>query len=328
MNNSKVFITGITGFVGQNLKPYLAKDFDVQGISRKKNHGGVTYEMFLEENRPYDAMVHLAGKAHDLKKTTNDSEYFEVNYELTKKLYDQFLSSDAQQFIYISSVKAVADSVDGILSEVEVPNPQTVYGKSKLAAEKYILEELKKLRDTSTACLPDRLALSVTSKKKVYILRPCMIHGPGNKGNLNLLYKMVNKGIPYPLGAFQNKRSFVAIDNLNFIIEKLITLQPESGIYNIADDEPVSTITIVKLMAETLQKKSRILKVSTEFINSLAKIGTFLKLPFNEEKLQKLTENYVVSNQKIKTALKINKLPVSATEGLRKTFKSFQTPIL
>ena len=207
----------------------------------------------------------------------------------------------------MSSVKAVADSVDGILSEVEVPNPQTAYGKSKLAAEQFLLSQK----------LPEG--------KKVYILRPCMIHGSGNKGNLNLLYQLVKKGIPYPLGAFQNKRSFVSMGNLNFIIEQLIIQQPESGIYNVADDESISTVEVVNLMSETLGKKSRILNVSPKFINILAKIGTFLKLPFNEEKLQKLTENYVVSNQKIKTALQINSLPISATEGLRSTLKSFQT---
>ncbi len=307
-----ILITGKTGFVGQNLSQHLKEhNFKIQGLSLRKG-------IYLDNFENISTTIHLAGKAHDLKNVSNDSDYFEVNTELTKTVFNHFLKSHCSIFIFMSSVKAVADSVDGILSEVEVPNPQTAYGKSKLAAEQYILEALKKLRDTSTA-------LSVTSKKKVYILRPCMIHGTGNKGNLNLLYQLVKKGMPYPLGAFQNKRSFVSIDNLNFIIEQLITQQPESGIYNVADDESISTVEVVNLMSETLGKKSRILNVSPKFINILAKIGTFLKLPFNEEKLQKLTENYVVSNQKIKTALQINSLPISATEGLRSTLKSFQT---
>ncbi len=273
-----ILITGITGFVGQNLSQYLkAHNFKVQGLSLRKS-------IHLDDFENISTTIHLAGKAHDLKNVSNDSDYFEVNTELTKKVFNQFLESSCSIFIFMSSVKAVVDSVDRILSEDEVPNPQTAYGKSKLAAEKYILEEFKKLQDTSTT-------LSVTTKKKVYILRPCMIHGSGNKGNLNLLYQLVKKGIPYPLGAFQNKRSFVSIDNLNFIIEQLITQQPESGIYNIADDASVSTVEVVNLMSEILQKKSRIVNMPPKFINSLAKMGTFLKLPFNEEKLQKLTEN-------------------------------------
>ena len=88
MHNPLVFITGINGFVGQNLEPYLAAYFDIQGISRKGKGGNFTYDLFLEENRPYDAMIHLAGKAHDLHGTSNDKDYYEVNYELKKQLFD------------------------------------------------------------------------------------------------------------------------------------------------------------------------------------------------------------------------------------------------
>ena len=256
-------------------------------------------------------MVHLAGKAHDLKKTSNDSEYFEVNYELTKKLYDQFLASNAQQFIYISSVKAVADSVDGILSaslsgrqEVEVPNPVTAYGKSKQMAEVYLMANLP-------------------ATKKVYILRPCMIHGPGNKGNLNLLYSLVSKGFPWPLGTFENQRSFLSIENLCFVIKELLSQNNiPSGIYNVADDEPLSTNQLIKLIAVSQNKKARIFHISKGFITYMAKLGDRLHLPLNTERLQKLTESYVVSNAKIIQAIG-KPFPVAAKEGLLKTFGSF-----
>jgi nucleoside-diphosphate-sugar epimerase len=249
-------------------------------------------------------MVHLAGKAHDLKKTSNDSEYFEVNYELTKKLYDQFLASDTQQFIYISSVKAAADSVNGILSEDEVPNPFTAYGKSKQMAEAYIMANLP-------------------ATKKVYILRPCMIHGPGNKGNLNLLYSLVSKGFPWPLGAFENQRSFLSVENLCFVIKELLSqTNIASGIYNVADDEPLSTNQLIQLMAVSQNKQARIVAISRGFISRIAKLGDQLHLPLNTERLQKLTESYVVSNAKIKQAIG-KPFPVNAKEGLLKTFGSF-----
>jgi nucleoside-diphosphate-sugar epimerase len=159
--------------------------------------------------------------------------------------------------------------------------------------------------------------------KNVYILRPCMIHGPGNKGNLNLLYSVVKRGIPWPLGAFDNRRSFTSIENLCFIIQKIINSDIPSGIYNIADDDPISTNRIIELISEVRDRKSRIINVRPGIIKRLSRLGDILHLPFNSLRLQKLTENYIVSNKKIKSTLGIDRLPISAEEGLIKTLKSF-----
>jgi nucleoside-diphosphate-sugar epimerase len=300
----KIFITGINGFVGQNLKPYLAKDFEVVGISRNVAADSLNYENFFQEKQDYNAIVHLAGKAHDLKKTSNDADYYEVNYELTKRLYDQFLQSDAHKFIYISSVKAAADRVEGVLTEDLVPNPITIYGKSKILAEQYILANLPK-------------------DKKVYILRPCMIHGPGNKGNLNLLYSLVRKGFPWPLGAFENQRSFLSIENLCFVIKELLSTETiPTGVYNVADDASLSTNELIVLIANSQQKTNRILSISPQLIKGMARIGDFLHLPLNSERVQKLTESYVVSNAKIVAAIG-KQLPVGAKEGLLRTMEGF-----
>lgn len=304
MHYSKIFITGITGFVGQNLTPYLADDFDVVGISRTKTSNSLAYEDFFKEKADYNALVHLAGKVHDLRNTSNDNEYHQVNFELTKRLYDQFLQSDAKKFIYISSVKAAADTVEGVLTEAIVPNPVTFYGKSKILAEEYILANLP-------------------SDEKVYILRPCMIHGPGNKGNLNLLYKLVSKGFPWPLGAFENQRSFLSIENMCFVIKELLTNEAiPSGVYNVADDASLSTNELIALISNSQKKKTRILSISPILIRGLARIGDFLHLPLNSERLQKLTESYIVSNAKIIMAIG-KPLPVESKEGLRRTFGYF-----
>lgn len=252
------------------------------------------------------SFVHLAGKAHDLKKVSNDTEYFEVNVELTKKVFKKFLLSNAETFIFISSVKAAADSLNDVLTENHIENPQTAYGKSKLEAEKFLMSHIP------------------IEGKRIIILRPCMIHGPGNKGNLNLLYNVVSKGLPWPLGAFENQRSFCYIDNLCLIINELIENdQIQSGIYNIADDDPVSTNELISLISESQFKAARIWNIPKFIIFTFAKIGNILKFPLNTERLQKLTETYIVSNKKIKEA--INKpLPFSAKEGLLKTINSFQ----
>ena len=294
-----IIITGATGFVGKNLSKFLKeKGHHISPLSLRK-----AWE--LDQNA--EAIIHLAGKAHDTKNTSAEKEYFEINTELTKKLFVEFLNTTAQDFIYFSSVKATADTVEGFLDENHTSNPQTPYGKSKLYAEEYLL------------------SLKFPENKRLFIIRPCMIHGPGNKGNLNLLYKFVQKGIPYPLAAFENKRSFLSIDNLNFLIlEMLSNKNVGSGIYNFADDEVLSTNELVKLIANTSGKKEKLWKISSKLISATAKMGDVMKLPLNSERLKKLTENYWVSNQKIKNALGIAKLPVSASEGLEKTIKSFK----
>ena len=287
-----ILITGSTGFVGKNLLNYLNGKFQIVCFNR-------TFDFNA------DIIVHLAGKAHDLKNVSNADDYYFVNTELTKKVFDRFIDSESKVFITLSSVKAVADILDVNLTEEYIPNPVTHYGKSKLLAEEYILSKI------------------IPKGKRVYILRPCMIHGPGNKGNLNLLYKIVKRGTPWPLGAFDNKRSFCSIDNICFIINELIENdQINSGIYNIADDEVFSTNELIKLIAETHGRKPFILNIPKYLIKSLSKLGDIFRLSINTERLIKLTETYVVSNQKIKNA--INKpFPVSAKEGLLKTFNSF-----
>src|SRR5690606_25943192 len=101
----------------------------------------------------------------------------------------------------------------------------------------------------------------------LFIIRPCMIHGPGNKGNLNLLYKVVEKGVPWPLASFENRRSFLSIDNLCYLIEQiLVKADLPSGVYNFADDEVVSTNELVAVIANSLGKKPRLWHISAGFI--------------------------------------------------------------
>jgi len=296
----KSVLTGSSGFVGQNLQPFLTeKGFDVLPISLRGD-----WQARLPPH--YDAIIHLAGKAHDTKNTSAAQEYFAVNTELTKQLFDRFLQSDARDFIYFSSVKAAADTVVGVLDESVKPNPQTPYGQSKWAAEQYLN------------------SLPLPTGKRLFILRPCMIHGPGNKGNLNLLYQVVSKGIPYPLAAFDNRRSFLSIANLQFVIKWLLK-NPDipGGTYNLADDEALSTNELIKLIGEARGSNAALWRIPPGLIKGAAKLGDALRLPLNSERLKKLTESYVVNNVKIKAALKIDNMPVSAREGLLTTIRSF-----
>jgi nucleoside-diphosphate-sugar epimerase len=271
----------------------------------------------LDSIPPVDVIIHLAGKVHDTKNQSEAKDYFKINTGLTQKIYDWFLQSETKKFIFFSSVKAAAHKVEGkILTEDIIPSPKGPYGESKIAAENYILSHLP----TTNYSLPT----TNYQLKEVFILRPCMIHGPGNKGNLNLLYQLVKKGIPYPLGAFENRRSFTSVENLCFVISELIEKDIPDGIYNMGDDESLSTNELIELIAKTLNKPIRIWKWNKSFIQFCVKIGTVLHLPLNDEKLQKLTENYIVSNMKLKKALRMEKMPVRATNGFIKTIQSFE----
>ena len=308
----KILVTGATGFIGTNLCKYLQLNIpnvEFVFITRNKTKASGEYLWSELPKINFDeifAVIHLAGLAHDTKNTSNDDLYYQVNYELTKSLYDCFLKSKAKKFIYVSSVKAVADIVDGILEEGHQPNPETAYGKSKLMAEKYIQETSLGIQDQS-----------------YYILRPCMVHGPGNKGNLNLLYRFVKMGVPYPLGAFDNNRSFLSIENFCFVSKELLEREQASNVFNLADDTPMATSSLFRLIANTVGVKGRVWQIPKSIITMIAKLGDMLKLPVNTNRIEKLTENYIVSNKKIKSALGIDTMPISTEQGLELTISSF-----
>ncbi len=322
-----ILITGIHGFVGSNLVIALREyhalyGLDIitpekEGVVKTFSWKDIETTSFPMQFLPkFDAIIHLAGKAHDTKNQSASQVYFDINTGLTQKIFDFFLESSAKRFIFFSSVKAAADSVVGdMLTEDVIPTPVGPYGESKIAAEEYILSKLRSEHG--------ELKVAMQRDKRVYILRPCMIHGPGNKGNLNLLYNVVKKGIPWPLGDFENKRSFTSIDNLCYVVEGLLTKDVASGIYHMGDDEALSTNELIALMCEAMGKEPHIWKMNRKMMEGCAGLGTLLHLPLNTERLRKLTENYVVSNEKIKSALGIDRMPVRAADGIMKTIRSF-----
>ena len=309
----KVIITGINGFIGRSLYSFFktCPDYQIIGIEQPKyffNTKSLLYSWDeLDKIGQADCIIHLAGLAHDTNNTKLEDEYYKVNTELTKTIFNFFLTSQVQKFIFFSSVKAVSDFSDIPLVETLGPKPGSIYGKSKLIAEKFIL-----------ANLPD-------DGRKIYILRPCMIHGPGNKGNLNILYNFVQNRIPWPLGLNKSLRSFASIDNVNFIIKELIERDIESGIYNVADDESLSTNEMIGLMGLSLDRKTRIWNIPFWMIHSMAWLGDKGLFPLTNDRLNKLKSSYIVSNEKIKSALGIIEMPIKARDGIMRTLNSFNS---
>lgn len=303
----KVLVTGISGFIGTNLRKYLIDSgIRVIGVSRQPGTNLFSYpELFKQTAGDYNVLIHLAGVAHDTKELFIEQDYIDANMHLTVQVFEAFLKSEAKSFIFSSSVKAAASRVTDVLFEDQMEDIDDPYGKSKRSAELYLLNQ------------------KLPMDKKLFILRPCMIHGPGNKGNLNLLYKLAVSGMPYPLAAFENQRSFLSVENLCFVIRELIERTDiPSGIYNVADDSPLSTQQVFQTLSETIKKSPKLWRIDKRCVKVVAKIGDYIPLLLNSERLQKLTENYVVSNAKLLAALK-KPLPVRSEDGLRKTFQSF-----
>ena len=283
----KILITGAYGFVGTNLCKYLVSKghechaLDIPAAKRD----GVPYVSFytwdgLDKLPVVDAVVHLAGKAHDLKKVASEQSYFDINVGLTEKI---FAAAKTTRFIYFSSSKADANG--------------NAYGRSKLAAEQFL-------------------------NGRAIVLRPAMIHGPGNKGNLNLLWGIARRGLPWPLAAFENKRSFTSVGNICAAVEALAE-RGTNGIYPIADDEMLSTNRLIELIAETCGKRAKLWRVPKGVMRMVAKIGDVLHLPLNTERIVKLTEDSFVNNSHLKSQLGWKRMPIRAEEGMRRTLRSF-----
>ena len=298
----KIILFGGSGFIGKNVMKKFPKN-SIVPISLREDE--------WKNNLPSDTevFINLIGKAHDHKGVARYEDYYEANVELTKQIFNEFFKSKATLLIHISSIAALEEFASlHPLNEEDLNNPISHYGKTKREAELWLLRQ------------------KLPQEKKIIILRPPLVHGEGDKGNLELLYKFISKGIPYPLSAFQNSRSFLSIDNFIFFLKEIISNQDklDSGIYHIADDEVLSTKEILEIIKRVENKKIIDLYIPPIVIKVLAKIGDFSPFPLNTKRLKKMTSNLEVSNQKIKSVLEIKKLPISAEKGIEITIKSFK----
>jgi nucleoside-diphosphate-sugar epimerase len=307
----RIFITGVTGFIGHNVVQYFnhQQNFQLFGHSRDIAKARIqlkglrielieTYSAKIFDEQRIDTIIHLAGIAHDLSNQYKPDDYYRVNFENTKIIFDEFVKSNAKKFIFLSSIKAAVDICSSAVDETVLPIPVTDYGKSKRMAEEYIQ------------------SVQLNTNKRTYIFRPCMIHGRGNKGNLNLLYRFAKTGLPYPFSSFRNQRSFLTMDNLNFIFESFLAKDIPSDIYHLADDGFLSTTELYKLISLELGNKPKVWSIPsglTQFLFSL--IG-------KKATLNKLTEDMMVSNKKLLQYIS-QPLPVTMREGLKKTIRSF-----
>lgn len=298
----KIYITGATGYLGKYLKESLEEKYDVFTPDLRK--------ALSVDFSQADVIINCIGKTGDGEKKVAYETYLESNYNSVVKLYDIFENTNAKLLIHFSSIAAVEELMsESDLNEDAPCNPISAYGITKRKAEEFLI---KKIHFTD---------------KKIVILRPTRIHGPKDKGTIFQLFNFLKKGIPYPFASFNNTRSFLAIDNLVFLIDGIVNMRNtiESGVYNVNDDQGLSTLEIIDSFEKYGGLRVRKMFIPKFLFTGLAKVGDIIKLPFNSNTLGKITLSRVVSNNKIKTALKISKLPLTAHDGLIKTVKSFQT---
>lgn len=286
-----VLVTGATGFIGRALVTALAgRGMHVRAAVRRAEQrvagaiehvvlgdigGGARWEEGLES---VDCVVHLAGRVH---KGGTEKEFYRVNCEGTRQLVEAAGRSGVRRVVYLSSL-SVLEGHEGrqAVTEESPAEPLTAYGRSKVAAERVLLE----------AAEEDRL--------EVTIVRPPLVYGPGAPGNMVRMVRLVAREVPLPLGAIKNKRSFVGIDNLvDFLILCMSHPKAEGEVFNVADDEHVSTPELARLLGQFLGVRVRLIPVP---VGGLKWAATVVGMG---ETVRKLTESFVVSTEKAKKYL-------------------------
>lgn len=279
-----ISITGKNSFIGHNI------------IAQLKNYNFAELDMIHVKVDAIDfsnseAVIHLAAIVHQ-KKSIPEEIYFKVNSDLAFETAKEVKKQGVQHFIFFSTIKVYGDGgfEDIIFNEESKCLPIDGYGKSKLDAEKRVME----LADNHF---------------RVSIIRPSMVYGKGVKANMYLLSKLVEKLPLVPLGGIQNKRSMVSIDNLMITLEAVINKQ-ETGIYLACDRNPVSTSELVK-------KLIRVINPHKKLVNLPRGVQSLLRIVFPFT-MRRISGNFHVDASETHKKLGISSKLVDMEVGLRK----------
>lgn len=320
MDKPTVLVTGASGFVGKALCAQLvAQGYPTIGVYRKSNPPEDTdssgVEAFLidqlddqtdwsEVLSQCDIVIHLAARVHQMNDTATDplADFRRVNTAGTLNLADQAAKHDVRQFIFLSSIGVNGSStpIDRPFTEEDTPKPYTPYTVSKHEAEIGLQE------------LSDKSSLSTT------IIRPPLVYGPNNPGNLLRLFKLVDSGLPLPFSSVKNKKSFIGIDNL--VSSLIATIGHEKAMnqsFLVTDEQQISLPELLKIIAKGLDKKSLLLPFP------MAPLYFMTGIIGKEGPLRQLTDSLVIDNSKIKQELGWNAVR-DVDDGLLEAAKHYK----
>ena len=301
----KILVTGANGFIGHALFSQLRnQQHDVIGAVRRScDYPDMTVLVdalsWSKALTNQNVVIHTAAHAHVMNETQPDAlaVYRAVNVERTRKLAEQAADAGVKRFIFLSSIKVNGEQTISGAHFTSKSNafPEDVYGISKWEAEQALHE------------------VSARTGLEVVIIRPPLVYGPGVKGNFLSMLGWLSRGMPLPLGAIQNQRSLVGIDNL---IDLIITCIDHTAAANqtflVSDGEDLSITKLLRRMSESLGKPARLIPVPA----SLLQFGA--KLLGKQDMAQRLLGNLQVDIAHTKKVLDWTP-PVSVDEGLRRT---------
>lgn len=304
-----ILVTGATGFVASHLIPRLQADsysivaairsaetasklpISVPWVSIGEMDGNTQWSNALEG---IDVVIHLAARAHilDDRATDPEAEFRRVNTDGTINLVQQSIEAGVKHFIFISSIGAMATLSDRILTENSPCLPDTPYGRSKLEAE-------RSLRD-----------LTSSSSMTWTILRPTLVYGAGNPGNMASLVKLIQRGLPLPFGWVKNRRSFVYVGNLVDAIATCLTHpQAKNQVFLISDGEDLSTPELIRKIATSLDRSVSLVPVPSSFLKLMGLGGEMVKflikrpLPIDQTVVERLLGSLAIDSSHICTML-------------------------
>lgn len=251
-----ILLTGATGFVGGHLVPCLrAKGFDVRSAVRTTPAEGApsldvvsvgdltTLPSLREALRDVSVVVHLAGRVHASRRTTDSgAEFRRANVDATRHLAVQAAARGVRRFVFLSTIKVNGESTAGhSFSESDTPSPHDAYGISKLEAERALLE------------------VASSTGLEVVILRPPLVYGPGVKANFLRLLWLVRRRIPLPFGNVHNRRSLVSVWNLCDLISVCCEHPAAAGeTFLVSDQHDLSTPELIRALGDALGRPARL----------------------------------------------------------------------
>jgi nucleoside-diphosphate-sugar epimerase len=265
----KILITGANGFVGNAVLEQLSSvnsAYALLASVRAKPSvmvSGVNYievpslkvdTPWLDALEGVDAVIHCAARVHIMNDASSDPlcEFRKINVAGTLSLARQAVAAGVRRFIFVSSIKVNGEAtrLGRAFVENDYPQPIDAYGVSKFEAE------------------TELMVLAKETGLEVVIIRPPLVYGPGVKANFASMMKWLQRGIPLPLGAIKNKRSFVALDNLvDLIVTCIHHPAAVNQVFLAGDGHDLSTTELLQSMAKALNVPARLIPVPMSLIN-------------------------------------------------------------